>query len=73
MMWQGGSFLLYVKKIRLKGDKPLFVIGIIEHESEINYNSSFKLLQYITYILSDYVKENDKNRIQKSSQLEANH
>jgi len=49
-----------VKKVRLQGDKPLFVIGIIEHESEVNYTSSFKMLQYITYVLSDYVKENDK-------------
>ena len=49
-----------VKRIRLSGDEPLFVIGIIEHESEVNYSSSFKMLQYITYVLADYVKENDK-------------
>ena len=49
-----------IKRIRLIGDKPLFVISIIEHESEVNYTSSFKMLQYITYVLSDYVKENDK-------------
>jgi len=49
-----------VKKIKLPGEKPLFVIGIIEHESTVNYTSCFKLLQYVTYVLSDYVKENDK-------------
>ena len=34
-----------VKRVRLPGDKPLFVIGIIEHESEVNYTSGFKMLQ----------------------------
>ncbi|MDR1688364.1 MAG: Rpn family recombination-promoting nuclease/putative transposase [Clostridiales bacterium] len=49
-----------VKKIRLSETEPLFVIGIIEHESEVNYTSSFKMLQYITYILSDFIKLNDE-------------
>jgi len=49
-----------VKKINLNDDENLFVIGILEHESEINYTSSFKMLQYIVYVIADYVKENDK-------------
>ena len=49
-----------VKKIKLQGDKSLFFIGIIEHESEVNFTASFKLFQYITYVQSDFVKENDK-------------
>jgi hypothetical protein len=49
-----------VKKIRLSENEPLFVIGIIEHESEVNYTSSFKMLQYITHILSDYIRRNDE-------------
>jgi hypothetical protein len=49
-----------VKRIRLSNDEPLFVIGIIEHESEVNFTASFKMLQYITYVLTDYVKENDR-------------
>jgi hypothetical protein len=49
-----------VKRINLSDDKQLFVISIVEHESEVNYTSPFKMLQYITYVLSDYVKENDK-------------
>lgn len=49
-----------VKKIIIDNNEPLFVICILEHESEVNYTSSFKMLQYITYVLSDYVKENDK-------------
>jgi hypothetical protein len=46
-----------VKRIRLKDGSPLFVIAIIEHESEVNFRSSFKLLQYICLILDEYEKE----------------
>jgi len=46
-----------VKRINLKGDRPFFVISIVEHESEVNYRSSFKMLQYIALVLNDYEKE----------------
>ncbi|AEF85226.1 conserved hypothetical protein [Treponema primitia ZAS-2] len=49
-----------VKRINLKGEAPLFVIAIVEHESQVNYRSSFKLLQYITLVLDSY--EKDANR-----------
>jgi hypothetical protein len=49
-----------VKRIRLKDRAPLFVIAIVEHESEVNYRSSFKLLQYIALVLDDYEKEINK-------------
>jgi hypothetical protein len=52
-----------VKRIRLKDDAQLFVIAIVEHESEVNYRSGFKLLQYITLVLDAY--ENDANEKQK--------
>ena len=48
-----------VKRINLNGEN-LFVISILEHESEVNYKSSFKMLIYIAYVLDDYIKENDK-------------
>jgi hypothetical protein len=50
-----------VKRVNLKGDVPLFVIAIVEHESEVNYRASFKMLQYITLVLSEYEKEANKN------------
>jgi hypothetical protein len=49
-----------VKRITLNNNENLFVVNILEHESEVNYTSAFKMLQYITYVLTDYVKENDK-------------
>ncbi len=49
-----------VKRINLKGDVPLFVIAIVEHESKVNFRAGFKMLQYITLVLDDYEKEANK-------------
>jgi hypothetical protein len=46
-----------VKRINLKNQCPLFVIAIVEHESDVNFRSSFKMLQYITLVLDDYEKQ----------------
>jgi hypothetical protein len=46
-----------VKRINLKGETPLFVITIVEHESRVNYRAPFKMLQYITLVLDNYEKE----------------
>jgi len=50
-----------VKRINLDGDnEPLFVISIVEHESQVNYTSSYKMLLYIALVWHTYVKDNDK-------------
>ena len=49
-----------IKKITLNSSENVFVISVLEHESEVNYTSAFKMLTYIDYILLEYVKENDK-------------
>ena len=46
-----------IKRIKLKGGKSLFVIAIVEHESEVNFRAPFKMLLYIALILDDYEKE----------------
>ena len=46
-----------VKRIHLKGDTPLFVIAIIEHETKVNYRAPFKMLLYIALVLDAYEKE----------------
>ncbi len=51
-----------VKRINIKGDVPLFVIAILEHESKVNYRASFKMLQYIALVLNDYEKECDREK-----------
>ena len=49
-----------VKRINLKTETPLFVITILEHESKVNYRSSFKMLQYISLVLDNWEKEAEK-------------
>ena len=56
-----------VKRINLKGEKPVFVIAILEHESQVNFKTSFKMLQYITMVLADYEKEANKENPNASS------
>jgi hypothetical protein len=56
-----------VKKINLKGDEPIFIITILEHESQVNFRTSFKMLQYITLVLTDYEKETNKDNSNASS------
>jgi hypothetical protein len=56
-----------IKRINLHGDAPLFVIAVLEHESEVNYRASFKMLQYITLVLGDYEKEINKKHEKKIS------
>jgi predicted transposase/invertase (TIGR01784 family) len=48
-----------VKRINLK-DTLVFVIAILEHESEVNHRSSFKMLQYICLVLDSWEKEAEK-------------
>jgi hypothetical protein len=49
-----------VKRVNIKGNAPFFIICIVEHESEVNYRSSFKMLQYISLTLNEYEKEVNK-------------
>ena len=46
-----------VKRINLKGFSPFFVIAVLEHESKVNFRSSFKMLQYIYLVLDAWEKE----------------
>jgi hypothetical protein len=56
-----------VKRIHLKSDVPLFVIAVFEHESQVNFRASFKMLQYIAMVLLDYEKEVNKDKKGKKS------
>jgi len=56
-LFQGSRDLDTVKRIKLKST-PLFVICILEHQSEINFRSSFKMLQYICLVLDAVEKLN---------------
>ena len=49
-----------VKRINLKGSGPFFVIAVLEHESQVNFRSSFKMFQYIYLVLDAWEKEAEK-------------
>jgi hypothetical protein len=50
-----------VKRIQIREEAPLFVIAILEHESKVNFRSSFKMLHYITLVLADYEKQAEED------------
>jgi hypothetical protein len=49
-----------VKRVKLRGKPPLFIITILEHESKVNFRTPFKLLLYISLVLDKYEKEVQK-------------
>ena len=52
-----------VKRIRIKGqDFPVFVISLIEHKSDVDYNVSMQLLKYMVHIWDSYAKEQKNNK-----------
>jgi len=51
-----------VKRINLKGSTPLFVIAILEQQSQVNHRSCFKMLQYICLVLDAWEKETEKEK-----------
>ncbi|MCL2158026.1 MAG: Rpn family recombination-promoting nuclease/putative transposase [Oscillospiraceae bacterium] len=60
-----------VKRIKIAGkEEPLFVISIVEHESEVNYTSSYKMLLYIVLVWHTYIRENDKKYKQETKRGE---
>lgn len=50
-----------VKKVRMKGNEtPFYLISLIEHKSQIDYNVIMQILRYMVYIWEDYEKEQEK-------------
>jgi len=58
-LWQEGRDADCVKRIHKDG-MSLYVIAIIEHQSEVYYDMAFKLLRYIVMVLTDYENEMEK-------------
>jgi len=57
-MWQEERDSDSVKKIRLK-DTSLYLITIVEHQSRVHYDMSFRMLRYIVMVLTDYEAEQE--------------
>lgn len=52
-----------VKKVNLKnGSLPFFLISLIEHKANIDYNVVMQILRYMVFIWEDYEKEMEKKQ-----------
>lgn len=49
-----------VNKITLLDGSEMYFIALIEHQSDVAYNISIKLLRYIVFIWTDYEKDMEK-------------
>lgn len=50
-----------VKKVRLKeSETSFFLVSLIEHKSQVDYNVIMQILRYIVFIWEDYEKEQEK-------------
>ena len=50
-----------VKKVHIKSDEtPFFLISLIEHKANVDYNVVMQVLRYMTFIWEDYEKEQEK-------------
>ena len=68
-LWQEERDSDSVKKIHLRdcpdsGTDTLFLITLIEHQSTVDYDMSFRILRYIVQILTDYA-EDRKDTVKK--------
>jgi hypothetical protein len=60
-MSQEGRDADTVKRVHLKHKgESFFIITIVEHESQVNYRASLKMLRYISLVLDNYEKEVEK-------------
>jgi hypothetical protein len=65
-LFQDGKDNDTIKRVHIKGDVPLFVITVLEHESKVNHRASFKMLQYIALVLHEYEKDADSKKAKAS-------
>ena len=64
-VWQEERDSDTVKKIHLKNQQDidtLYLITLIEHQTKVDYDMSFRILRYIVLILTDYAAEAEKKQ-----------
>lgn len=49
-----------VKRVHIQGEKPFFVISLIEHKTKIDYNVCMQIFRYMFLIWDAYEKEAEK-------------
>ena len=51
-----------VKKVHIKKDVPFFLISLIEHKTQVEYNVCMQIFRYMVYIWESYEKEAEKKQ-----------
>lgn len=46
-----------VKKVNIRGEKPFFLVSLIEHKTHVDYNVCIQIFRYMVYIWDAYEKE----------------
>lgn len=49
-----------IKEIRIPGNTPIFLISLIEHKTEVEYNIHMQLFRYMVYIWERYEHDEEK-------------
>ena len=46
-----------VKRVNIRGTNPFFLVSLIEHKTDIEYNVGMQIFRYMVYIWENYEKE----------------
>ena len=46
-----------VKRVNIRGEKPFFLVSLIEHKAHVDYNVCMQIFRYMVYIWDAYEKE----------------
>ena len=49
-----------VKEIRISGEIPIYLISLIEHKTEVDYNIHMQIFRYMVYIWEKYERDEEK-------------
>lgn len=49
-----------VKKVKIHGESPFFLVSLIEHKTYVDYNVCMQVFRYMVYIWDAYEKEAEK-------------
>lgn len=51
-----------VKKVKIRGENPFFLVSLIEHKTYVDYNVCMQVFRYMVYIWDAYEKEAEKHQ-----------
>ncbi len=51
-----------VKRVNIRGEKPFFLVSLIEHKTHVDYNVCMQIFRYMVYIWDAYEKEAEQKQ-----------